>query len=114
MIIAEELSNTIPDDYRVWDVLADLYTDKEEFDKAIECCKKALDIMPDDPFLLRNYAVTLRKKRESQGLSLPQSEEEKNVILKLHYDYWFLDVELPSGYLYDLKINDNECAQFQQ
>ena len=114
LIIAEELSNTIPDDYRVWDVLADLYTDKEEFDKAIECCKKALDIMPDDPFLLRNYAVTLRKKRESQGLSLPQSEEEKNVILKLHYDYWFLDVELPSGYLYDLKINDNECAQFQQ
>ena len=114
LMIAEELSLAIPDDFRVWDVLADIYTDKEEFDKAIDCCKKALDIMPDDPFLLRNYAVTLRKKRESQGLSLPQSEEEKNVILKLHYDYWFLDVELPSGYLYDLKINDNECAQFQQ
>lgn len=114
LMIAEELSLAIPDDYRVWDVLADIYTDKEDFDKAVDCCKKALDVMPDDPFLLRNYAVTLRKKRESQGLFLPQSEEEKNAVLKLHNDYWFLDVELPSEYLYDLKINDNGCTRSQK
>lgn len=90
--IAEELSKTISDDYRVWDVLADIYTDKEEFDKAIECCKKTLDLMPNDPFLLHNYAITLRKKRESHMLLLPPSDEERRVFHTLRECYWFLDI----------------------
>lgn len=90
--IAEELSKTIPDDYRVWDVLADIYTDKGEFDKAIECCKKTLDLMPNDPFLLHNYAITLRKKRESHLLLLPPSDEERKAFKTLRECYWFLDI----------------------
>ncbi len=92
--IAEELSKTISDDYRVWDVLADIYTDKEEFDKAIECCKKALDLMPNDPFLLRNYAITLRKERESHlpELLLSLSDDERKVFKTLRECYWFLDI----------------------
>lgn len=104
LIIAEELSNTIPDDYRVWDVLADLYTDKEEFDKAIECCKKALTLLPNDPYLLRNYIVTLYKEKKTHNLSvLNLSEEETKVVKILLDEYWFLDNEIPSEYLFLLK-----------
>ena len=89
--IAEELSETISDDYRVWDVLADIYTDKGEFDKAIDCCKRALKIIGCDPFLLYNYAMTLHKKRECHALILPPSEEERSIAKNLMEQYWFLD-----------------------
>ena len=104
LIIAEELSNTIPDDYRVWDVLADLYTDKEEFDKAIECCKKALTLLPNDPYLLRNYIITLYREKKTHDLSaLDLSEEETKTVKTLLDEYWFLDNEIPSEYLFLLK-----------
>jgi tetratricopeptide (TPR) repeat protein len=114
--IAVELSQAIPDDYRIWDVLADIYTDKEEFDKAIECCKRALDLLPNDPFLLRNYIITLNKESSAsrKPYAFHQSEEEKEAAKVLFNDYWYLDAELPSGYLYDLKINDNECEKPRQ
>ncbi len=89
--IAEELSHSIHDDYRVWDVLADIYTDKGEFDKAIDCCKRALKIIGCDPFLLYNYAMTLHKKRECHALILPPSEEERSIAKNLMEQYWFLD-----------------------
>ncbi len=102
--IAEELSHTIPDDYRVWDFLADIYTDKEEFDKAIECCKKALDLMPNDPFLLRNYIITLCKEKKTLDLSVfDMSGEEIKTVKALLDEYWFLDAEIPWEYLFLLK-----------
>lgn len=104
LIIAEELSNTIPDDYRAWDVLADLYADKEEFDKAIECCKKALTLLPNDPYLLRNYIITLYREKKTHDLSaLDLSEEETKTVKSLLDEYWFLDNEIPSEYLFLLK-----------
>ena len=99
--IAVELSHTIPDDYRVWDVLAGIYTDKEEFGKAIECCKKALDLMPNDPFLLRNYILTLCKEKKNLGMSVfDMSEEEIETVKALIDEYWFLDAEIPWEYLF--------------
>ena len=89
--IAKDLSKIIPDDCGVWDVLADIYTDKGEFDKAIACSKRALKISGYDPFLLHNYAVTLRKKRKCHALILPPLEEELKVVKVLMEQYWFLD-----------------------
>lgn len=104
LMIAEDLSLAIPDDYRVWDVLADLYTDKEEFDKAIECCKKALTLLPNDPYLLRNYIITLYREKKTHDLSaLDLSEEETKTVKTLLDEYWFLDNEIPSEYLFLLK-----------
>ena len=104
LMIAEELSLAIPDDYRVWDVLADIYTDKEDFDKAVECCKKALALLPNDPYLLRNYIVILYKEKKTHNLSvLNLSEEETKVVKILLDEYWFLDNEIPSEYLFLLK-----------
>lgn len=104
LMIAEDLSLAIPDDYRVWDVLADLYTDKEEFDKAIECCKKALTLLPNDPYLLRNYIITLYREKKTHDLSaLDLSEEETKTVKTMLDEYWFLDNEIPSEYLFLLK-----------
>ena len=88
--IGEKLSIALPEYYLPWDVLADIYTRTKEFDKAISCAKKALEIMPDDPFLLMNYFVTLRKKRENSPILFPQSDEEKRIEKKLK-DYYFID-----------------------
>ena len=102
--IAEELSHSIPDDYRVWDILADIYTEKEEFDKAIECCKKALGLLPNDPYLLRNYIITLFRGKKTHDLSaLDLSEEEIKTVKTLIDEYWFLDNEIPSEFIYLLK-----------
>jgi tetratricopeptide (TPR) repeat protein len=87
---AEMLAVELPDCYLVWDVLADIYTNTKNFDNAINCAKKALEIMPDDPFLLRNYFVTLRKKREASPIIMPISDEEKRVSQRLK-EYYFID-----------------------
>lgn len=92
--IADELSHSIPDDYRVWDILADIYTDKRDFGKALACRWKALRITHYDPLLLHKYLMTLRKQRESHPLILPQSEVERKVTNTLMDRYWCLGVEI--------------------
>lgn len=87
---AEMLAVELPEYYLVWDVLADIYTNTNNFDKAINCAKKALEIMPEDPFLLMNYCVTLRKKRESSPIIMPISDEERRVEQQLK-EYYFID-----------------------
>ena len=87
---AEMLAVELPEYYLVWDVLADIYTNTNNFDKAINCAKKALEIMPEDPFLLMNYCVTLRKKRESSPIIMPISDEERRVEQRLK-EYYFID-----------------------
>ncbi len=88
--VAEKLSIALPEYYLPWDVLADIYTRTNVFDKAIDCAKKSLEIMPDDPFLLMNYCVTLRKKREKSPILLPKSDEESRIEQKLK-EYYFID-----------------------
>ena len=91
--IAEDLSSIISSDYTLWDELSCLYTEKGIYDKAIECSRKALEIIPDDPFLLHNLSYTIRKKWESQShqiINSSQIEEMIFVLENLQKNYWFI------------------------
>ena len=60
-ILADE-----PQNHEVWDLLGILYTQVNEFDKALECLQKAIDKKPL-PFYVENLAKMYFKKEDYQN-----------------------------------------------
>ncbi len=55
----------------VWGAIANIYTDLENYEDAFFAFKRALHLLPNDPFIMRNYALALFDAgEEHKGLSL--------------------------------------------
>jgi tetratricopeptide (TPR) repeat protein len=73
-----------PKDYEVWSALGNIYADKKNFSNSFKCFEKALKIIPNDPFILRNYALAYR---DSGNI-----ERTFEIYNKIQRQYWFLDL----------------------
>lgn len=73
-----------PEDYEVWSALGNIYADKRDFRKSFKCFERALKIIPNDPFILRNYALA---NRDSGNF-----ERTLEMYDKIQKQYWFLDL----------------------
>ncbi len=49
-----------PAGYQAWSTLANYYADIKDFPNSFFCFEKAKEIIPEDPYILRNYAFALR------------------------------------------------------
>ena len=72
------------DDYEVWSALGNIYADKKDFSNSFKCFERALEIIPNDPFILRNYALA---NRDSGNF-----ERTLEMYDKIQKQYWFLDL----------------------
>lgn len=50
-----------PNDIIVYSALANIYADIKDYTNAYFLFEKALKILPNDPFIMRNYAITLKE-----------------------------------------------------
>lgn len=82
--VLETCASENPGDYEVWGTLANYYADVKKFSKSFECFEKAVEIIPDDPYILRNYALALAESVEVK--------ESNKLFEKLHKEYWFLNL----------------------
>ena len=73
-----------PEDYIVWNALGNIYADMENFSKSFDCFEKALEIIPDDPYIMREYALALRDSGNKE-----KAYEMRDKIVE---KYWFLDI----------------------
>lgn len=56
-------------DAEAWSALANCLGDTKQYDQAFLCFEKALQILPDDPFITRNYAFALlENKKHFEGI----------------------------------------------
>lgn len=62
-----ELEN---EDVEVHGAIANIYADLKNYDKAVLHYKKALKIIPNNPFVIRNYAITLRDSGNNNFLEI--------------------------------------------
>lgn len=76
----------IPDDIDVWCNLGNFYADIKDFKNSYASFEKALKIIPDDPFIMRNYALALH-----EGGRINESSQ---LYYKLKHQYWFVDLNL--------------------
>jgi tetratricopeptide (TPR) repeat protein len=72
------------EDYEVWSALGNIYADKRDFRKSFKCFERALEIIPNDPFIFRNYALA---NRDSGNF-----ERTLEMYDKIQKQYWFLDL----------------------
>lgn len=82
--ILEVCASENPNDYEVWGALGNYYADVKKFPKSFLCFEKALKIIPNDPYILRNYALAHRDSED-----LKKCEE---IYKKIFKDYWFVDL----------------------
>lgn len=81
--ILQHLSERCPNDCEVWYALANMYAEEKLYEKAFDCYETALRIVPDDPWIIRNYAITCNEaKKFDKYFELLQIRKIK---------YWFLD-----------------------
>ena len=92
--IAENITNMMPEYWDGWHVLGVLYFNKKMYDKAIECFRKALQVAPDEPYLLQLLLRALEAKRGNVMLQLPLSEESLEIKRVLKEKYWYIDFNL--------------------
>ncbi|WP_289044073.1 tetratricopeptide repeat protein [uncultured Olleya sp.] len=69
-----ELEN---EDVEVHGAIANIYADLKNYEKAFFHFKKALDIIPNNPFVLRNYAIALRESGDNSFLQVYSQITEK-------------------------------------
>ena len=81
--ILETLTCSYPDFYKYWLALANMYAEEKQYAKAFDCYEEALRIVPDDPWIIRNYAITCNEAKKFEKYS------ELLQILKTKY--WFVD-----------------------
>jgi len=62
----EQILNDDSQNHEVWDLLGILYTQVNEFDKALECLQKAIELKPL-PFYIENLAKMYFKKEDFQN-----------------------------------------------
>jgi hypothetical protein len=75
-----------PNDYELWSYQANIYADMKEYKNSFLCFEKALSLIPDDPFILRNYALALIESGDkNSGLK---------IIEELVKKYWFVNFNL--------------------
>ncbi len=92
--IAENITNMMPEYWDGWHVLGVLYFNKKMYDKAIECFRKALQVAPDEPYLLQLLLGALETKRGNGMLQLPLSEEGLEIKRVLEEKYWYIDFKI--------------------
>lgn len=73
-----------PDDIDVWSNLCNFYADIKDFRNSYACFEKALKIIPDDPFIMRNYVLALKEGG--------RINEAYQIHRKLQNQYWFVDL----------------------
>ena len=78
------LSSENPNDYQIWSALANIYADFKDFENAYKCFEKALQIIPNDPCIKRNYALAHKKAGN-------HSEYEK-IKSELQNKYWYINL----------------------
>ena len=61
----EQVIKDEPQNHEAWDLLGILYTQVGQYDKALECLQKAIDIKPL-PFYIENLAKMYFKKEDFQ------------------------------------------------
>lgn len=81
--ILEILTHDFPDFYNYWSSLANMYAEEKQFEKAIACYEKSLQIIPEDPWILHNYAVTYNEAKKFDKYA------DLRQLLKTQY--WFID-----------------------
>ncbi|MFW5793758.1 MAG: hypothetical protein ACOCWC_05690 [Bacteroidota bacterium] len=79
------LARDNPNDYEVWGALGNYYANIKNFFKSFSCFKKALEIIPNDPYILQNYALA---HRESGNL-----KECSEILEKMRKECWFLEYD---------------------
>ncbi len=92
--IAENITNMMPEYWDGWRVLGVLYFNKKMYDKAIECFRMALQVAPDEPYLLQLLLGALEAKRGNGMLQLPLSEEGLEIKRVLEEKYWYIDFNM--------------------
>ena len=75
-----ELEN---EDIEVHGAIANIYADLKNYEKAFFHFKKALDIIPNNPFVLRNYAIALRESGDDSFLQVYTQITEKYPFLNM-------------------------------
>ena len=61
-----QIVNVEPDNHEVWNLLGILYTQANQFDKALECLQKAIELKPL-PFYVENLAKMYFKREDYQN-----------------------------------------------
>lgn len=92
--IAENITNIMPEYWVGWHVLGVLYFKGKKYDKAIWCFRKALQVAPDEPYLLQLLLGALEAKRGNVMLQLPLSEEGLEIKRVLEEKYWYIDFNI--------------------
>jgi tetratricopeptide (TPR) repeat protein len=69
-LIQEELVSA-PTDHWLWTTLGLTYYEEKQYEKALECSKRAVELAPDCPLVLWDYAGTLEMNgREAAALAI--------------------------------------------
>jgi tetratricopeptide (TPR) repeat protein len=69
-LIQEELVSA-PTDHWLWTTLGLTYYEEKQYEKALECSKRAVELQPDCPLVLWDYAGTLEMcAREEAALAI--------------------------------------------
>lgn len=70
-------------DDRVYGDIANIYADLKYYDKAFFYFKKALEITPNDPFVIRNYAIALEESGNDKCLDIYSQITKKYPLLNM-------------------------------
>lgn len=82
--------NNCPNDFGTLALLVEVLNGLKKYKKADEMFVRACAIVPDDPFLIKNYISHLQHRREKQ--------KAEKLMQGLVDDYWFLELELSANY----------------
>ncbi len=75
-----------PNDFEAICELANVLSDNGKHEEAVRFFKKAMVLVPNDPYLIRNFCIAL-KAANMEELAFA-------LVNKLMEDYWFVDLEL--------------------
>ncbi len=82
----EEILNEDDKNHEVWDLLGVLYTQVKEFDKALECFKKAIDLKPLTFYISNLAKMYFEKEDYENAIELYEVLTKSNPD---NYEHWF-------------------------
>ncbi len=78
-------TNSFNDDsaYKIWEILADVYTEEKNFPKAVECYDRAIKFKPDEPGLyLRKGQSLFSQQRYKESIKVYSTIIESKIVRK--------------------------------